>query len=184
PFRRPVPGRVPGSPPRTQPRPRRTPCTRCSKSYSSTPTPMTRPANMTGGAARAGPGEPGRPWSSGPPPGTGRTGRGPSPRPTVPCLTLDTPRTGWCQMLTVPQITQLDVNGVRCQALFSFTLQPSDFPTADMVAAAISRAVQQFGIGGCAGRMAQEFGDHPDAAATPMRRGRQLLAPGATHQPH
>ena len=79
-------------------------------------------------------------------------------------------------MLTSPQITQLDVNGVRCQALFSSGLQPSDAPTADMVATAISRAVQQFGIGGCAGRMAQEFGDHPDAAATRMRWVRQLIA--------
>ena len=49
-------------------------------------------------------------------------------------------------------------------------------PTADTVAAAISRAVQQFGIGGCAGRMAQEFGDHPDAAAKRMRWVRQLIA--------
>jgi hypothetical protein len=55
-------------------------------------------------------------------------------------------------------------------------LQPSDAPTADLVATAISRAVQQFGIGGCAGRMAQEFGDHPDAAARRMRWVRQLIA--------
>jgi hypothetical protein len=45
-----------------------------------------------------------------------------------------------------------------------------------MVATAISRAVQQLGIGGCAGRMAQEFGDHPDAAARRMRWVRQLIA--------
>ena len=44
-----------------------------------------------------------------------------------------------------------------------------------MVATAISRAVQQFGAGGCAGRMAQEFGDHPDAAASRMRWVRQLI---------
>jgi hypothetical protein len=73
-------------------------------------------------------------------------------------------------------VTQLDVNGVRYQALFSSGLQPSDAPTADLVATAISRAVQQFGIGGCAGRMAQEFGDHPDAAARRMRWVRQLIA--------
>ena len=73
-------------------------------------------------------------------------------------------------------VTQLDMTGARCQALFSSGLQPSDAPTADMVAAAISRAVQQFGVGGCAGRMAQEFGDHPDAAARRMRRVRQLIA--------
>ena len=73
-------------------------------------------------------------------------------------------------------VTPLDMDGTRCQALFSSGLQPSDAPTADMVATAISRAVQQFGIGGCAGRMAQEFGDHPDAAAKRMRWVRQLLA--------
>ena len=73
-------------------------------------------------------------------------------------------------------VTQLDVNGVRCQALFSSGLQPSDTPTADMVAIAISRAVQQLGLGGCAGQMAQEFGDHPDAAASRMRWVRQLIA--------
>ena len=79
-------------------------------------------------------------------------------------------------------VTQLDMNGTRCQALFSSRLQPSDVPTADMVATAISRAVQQFGIGGCAGRMAQEFGDHPDAAATRMRWVRRLIAPGPVAQ--
>ena len=72
--------------------------------------------------------------------------------------------------------TQMNMNGARCYALFSSVLQPSDAPTADMVATAIGRAVQQFGIGGCAGRMAQEFGDHPDAAASRMRWVRQLLA--------
>ena len=73
-------------------------------------------------------------------------------------------------------VTQLDMTGARCQALFSSALQPSDAPTSDMVATAISRAVQQFGIGGCAGRMAQEFGDHPDASARRMRWVRQLIA--------
>ena len=81
-------------------------------------------------------------------------------------------------MPTVTQITvtPLDMDGACCPALFSSGLQPSDAPTTDMVAAAISRAVQQFGIGGCAGRMAQEFGDHPDAAAGRMRWVRQLIA--------
>ncbi|MDR2983313.1 MAG: hypothetical protein LBV34_00595 [Nocardiopsaceae bacterium] len=87
-------------------------------------------------------------------------------------------------MPTPTQITftHLDVNGVCCQALFSSALQPSDAPTVDMVATAISRAVQQFGIGGCTGRMAQEFGDHPDAAATRMRWVRQLITSGTRSQ--
>ena len=79
-------------------------------------------------------------------------------------------------------VTQLDMNGARCQALFSSGLQPSDAPTADMVATAISRAMQQFGIRGCAGRMAQEFGDHPDAAAGRMRWVCRLIAQGACRQ--
>ena len=74
-------------------------------------------------------------------------------------------------------VTPLDLTGVRCQALFCSGLQPSDAPTADMVATAISRAIQQFGLGGCTGRMAQEFGDHPEAAATRMRWVRQLITP-------
>jgi hypothetical protein len=79
-------------------------------------------------------------------------------------------------------VTPLDMDGARCQALFSSGLQPSDAPTADMVATALSRAVQQFGIGGCAGRMAQEFGDHPDAAATRMRWVRNLAWAAARPQ--
>jgi hypothetical protein len=62
----------------------------------------------------------------------------------------------------------------RYEALFGSALQPSDSPTAGMVADAISRTVCQFGVRGCAGRMAQEFGDHPDAAASRMRWVRQL----------
>jgi hypothetical protein len=44
-----------------------------------------------------------------------------------------------------------------------------------MIAAAITCTVRQFGTGGCASRMAQEFGDHPDAAASRMRWVRQLV---------
>ncbi len=43
-----------------------------------------------------------------------------------------------------------------------------------MVAEAIGWTLRQFGVRGCAGRMAQEFGDHPDAAASRMRWVRQL----------
>ena len=79
-------------------------------------------------------------------------------------------------------VTQLDLTGARSLALFCSGLQPSDAPTAGMVATAISRAAQQFGVSGCAGRMAQEFGDHPDAAASRMRWVRQLITPGAATQ--
>jgi hypothetical protein len=64
----------------------------------------------------------------------------------------------------------------RCEALFASGLQRSDAPTADMVAAAIKGSMRRFGTGGCASRMAQEFGDHPDTAAERMRWIRQLAA--------
>ena len=85
----------------------------------------------------------------------------------------------------MPTTTQLAMTGLteaRCEALFASGLQPSDAPNAGMVAAAITRAVRQFGAGGCAGRMAQEFGDHPDAAARRMRWVRQLVQAAARSQ--
>jgi hypothetical protein len=87
-------------------------------------------------------------------------------------------------MPTATQIAliQMNMRGARCVALFASGLQPSDAPTADMVATAISRTVQQYGICGCAGRMAQEFGDHPDTAAGRMRWARQLIAQGPAAQ--
>jgi hypothetical protein len=72
--------------------------------------------------------------------------------------------------------THLNVSDARHEALFASALQPSETPTADMVAEAISCAVKQFGVRGCVRRMAQEFGDHPDAAAERMRWARHLAA--------
>ena len=76
-------------------------------------------------------------------------------------------------------MAQLNVADARCEALFASALQPSDAPTADMIAEAITRTMQQFGTGGCAGQMAQEFGEHPDLAAERMRWARQLAAHAA-----
>jgi NAD(P)-dependent dehydrogenase (short-subunit alcohol dehydrogenase family) len=71
--------------------------------------------------------------------------------------------------------TGLNVTDARCEALFASGLQRSDTPDAGMVAEVISHAVRQFGTGGCVGRMAQEFGDHPEMAADRMRWVRQLV---------
>jgi len=79
-------------------------------------------------------------------------------------------------------MTWLNLNDQRCEALFASVLQPSDSPTAAMVAEAIGWALRQFGAGGCAGRMAQEFGDHPDAAARRMRWVRQLTQPAGARR--
>jgi hypothetical protein len=73
-----------------------------------------------------------------------------------------------------PAPARQNTNDAWRAALFASGLQPSDAPTAGMVATAIKGAVQQFGVRGCAGLMAQEFGDHPDAAARRMRWVRGL----------
>jgi hypothetical protein len=82
-------------------------------------------------------------------------------------------------------MTRLNVNEARCEALFVSGLQPSDAPTADVVTEVISRTVRRYGVRGCACRMAQEFGDHPEAAIERMRWVRQLLvdAPASPGRP-
>jgi len=84
---------------------------------------------------------------------------------------------------TQPAMTWLTVTDVRCEALFASALQPSDRPTAEMIAEAIGRTVRRLGAGGCVSRMAQEFGDHPEAAAGRMRWVRQLARAAAAAAP-
>jgi hypothetical protein len=85
---------------------------------------------------------------------------------------------GWCEMCATrhPAVTPPSVPGAWWQALFASALQPSHAPTAGVVAEAIACTVRRLGIGGCAGLMAQGFGDHPDAAAGRMRWVRQFAA--------
>jgi hypothetical protein len=64
---------------------------------------------------------------------------------------------------------------VRYEALFASGLQRSDAPAAAAVAEAISATMLRLGIRGCLSRMAQEFGDHPDAAVDRMHWVRSLL---------
>ena len=75
-------------------------------------------------------------------------------------------------------MTRLNVDDARCEALFVSGLQRSDAPDAAALAELIRAAVRGYGVRGCAGRMAQEFGDHPEAAADRMRWIRQLVAEG------
>ncbi|HEX4661779.1 MAG TPA: hypothetical protein VH307_30660 [Streptosporangiaceae bacterium] len=72
-------------------------------------------------------------------------------------------------------MTRLNVDEARCEALFASGLQPSDAPSAEVVAEVISRTLRQLGIRGCAARMAQEFGDHPETAIDRMRWVRQMV---------
>ncbi len=72
-------------------------------------------------------------------------------------------------------MSRLDVNAVRCEALFASHLQRSDQPTPADVRLAIIRTVRDLGNSGCAARVAQEFGDHPEVAAQRMQWARRLV---------
>jgi len=61
-------------------------------------------------------------------------------------------------------MNRLNVTDARWEALFASQLQKSDAPTAQAVVEAIRQTARRFGVHGCAARMAQEFGDHPEAA--------------------
>jgi hypothetical protein len=71
----------------------------------------------------------------------------------------------------------VNVNDAWCEALFVSDLQRSDAPDPAALAERVSAAVRQFGVRGCAGRMAQEFGEHPEVAADRMRWLRELVTP-------
>jgi hypothetical protein len=77
-------------------------------------------------------------------------------------------------------MSRLNVNDARCEALFASGLQPSDAPSADVVAQVIRHTVRRYGIRGCADHMALEFGDHPEAAVERMRWARQLVGGAGT----
>ncbi len=68
------------------------------------------------------------------------------------------------------------VSAWRADALFVSSLQRSDDPSAAQVQYAIATAVREFGGQGCAGRVAQEFGDHPETAVARMRWARALAS--------
>ena len=63
-------------------------------------------------------------------------------------------------------------SAVWAGALFASPLQRSDAPSAGQARTAAATALQAYGHRGCAERVAQEFGDHPEAAVARMRWAR------------
>ena len=70
------------------------------------------------------------------------------------------------------QHNHLDSSAFGADALFVSALQCSEAPSAGQLRQAIDAAVRAFGVSGCAARVAQEFGDHPETAAARMRWAR------------
>ena len=61
-------------------------------------------------------------------------------------------------------------------ALFASALQRSDEPSISNIRNAVDAAFLSYGVGGCARRVAQEFGDHPETAVVRMRWARAMAA--------
>ena len=66
-------------------------------------------------------------------------------------------------------------SAVWADALFASILQRSDGPSAGQVRLAVAAAVRTYGGQGCAERVAQEFGDHPESAVARMRWAREVV---------
>jgi hypothetical protein len=72
-------------------------------------------------------------------------------------------------------IHDLSIRALEADALFASAVQRCDEPDSGQVRQAIAAAVRAFGSLGCAERVAQEFGDHPDAAVARMRWARVVV---------
>ena len=69
----------------------------------------------------------------------------------------------------MPSAPYLSISAVRAGALFASPLQLSDEPSPRQVRQAIATAIGIYGARGCAARVAQAYGDHPETALTRMR---------------
>jgi hypothetical protein len=74
----------------------------------------------------------------------------------------------------MPVMAYLSISAVRADAVFVSGLQRRDELSAGQVRQAVAAAVRAFGCSGCAGRVAQEFGDHPETAVIRMRWARRV----------
>ena len=63
----------------------------------------------------------------------------------------------------------VSISTARADALFASALQRSDEPSATQVRQAIAAAIRAFGARGCAARVAQAYGEHPETAVLRMR---------------
>jgi hypothetical protein len=78
-----------------------------------------------------------------------------------------------------PTSHDFSIGVVGADALFASSLQRSDEPSIGQVRQAIAAAVASYGGPGCAARVAQAFGEHPEVAVTRMRWARTMVARAA-----
>lgn len=82
-----------------------------------------------------------------------------------------------------PGMDDLNISGIQADALFASGLQRCDDPSTDQVRQAVATAVREFGYSGCAARVAQEFGDHPENAVSRMRWARGMTRAAFAESP-
>jgi hypothetical protein len=68
------------------------------------------------------------------------------------------------------------IQTLHADALFASALQRDDDLSLSKIRQAIAAALDGLGAAGCAGQVAQEFGDHPETAAVRMRWARATVA--------
>jgi len=73
-------------------------------------------------------------------------------------------------------MSPLNINTLRCEALFASALPQSDLVASIEVRMAIVETLRTLGARGCAEWVAQEYGDYPEAAVARMRWARFLVA--------
>jgi hypothetical protein len=69
----------------------------------------------------------------------------------------------------------LSISTARADALFVSALQRSDEPSTTQIRQAIAATIREYGARGCAARVAQEYGEHPETAVLRMRWARTLV---------
>jgi hypothetical protein len=83
----------------------------------------------------------------------------------------------------VAVMANYSIDAVRADAVFVSGLQRSDTPSAGQVRQAAAAAIRAFGCSGCAARVAEEFGDHPETALIRMRWARGVAREAFANPP-
>lgn len=73
------------------------------------------------------------------------------------------------------ETSHLSISTARADALFVSALQRSEEPSAAQVRLAIVAAIREFGASGCAARVAEAYGEHPETAVLRMRWARAVV---------
>ena len=69
----------------------------------------------------------------------------------------------------------LSISTARADALFVSALQRSDEPSTTQIRQVIATTIRELGAQGCAARVAQEYGEHPETAVLRMRWARAIV---------